>query len=266
MLPIKKIYIDTRFKTNDSRSHSEFNIDLPTTLLMPEDTGFYIDDVCIPHAWYTVNENVNDQVHFFVSHDGLRSATVPEGIYNITNLAAAIAQAMNASMTNNYFESEAELKTNVIRISLRPDFADRDWRIATDDELKFRNKTTELARSMDGLIKNFVSHGHNNQDFVSGYIDLVPIRNLYLSASGLGNFNTMTITGDRNIIKKIPVNASPGDLIFDQTVTGMDYLDCSRQTLSRISFQLKDIHGNIVDLHGNHFSFSIVFSRVQNGV
>ena len=56
MLPIKKIYIDTRFRTGDSRSHSDFSIDLPTTLLMPEDTGFYIDDVCIPHAWYTVNE------------------------------------------------------------------------------------------------------------------------------------------------------------------------------------------------------------------
>jgi hypothetical protein len=232
---------------------------------MPEDAGFYIDDVCIPHAWYTVNDNVNDQARFFASSDGLRSATVPEGIYNITNLAAAIAQAMNARMSDNFFESEAELKTNVIRISLRAAFADRNWRLATDSELKSANKTSELARSMNSLIKNFVSKGHNNQDFVSGYIDLVPIRNLYLSASGLGNFNTMTITGDRNIIKKIPVNASPGDLIFDQTVTGMYYLDCSRQTFSIISFQLKDIHGNVVDLHANHFSFSIVFPESKIG-
>ena len=51
MLPIKKIYIDTRFKSSDSRSDSDFKIDLPTTLLMPEDNGFYIDDVCIPHTW-----------------------------------------------------------------------------------------------------------------------------------------------------------------------------------------------------------------------
>jgi len=75
----------------------------------------------------------------------------------------------------------------------------------------------------------------------------------------------MTRRRDRNIVKKIPVNAASGDIIFDQTVTGMDYLDCSQQTLSRISFKLKDIHGNTDDLHGNHFSFSIVFSRVQNG-
>ena len=59
MLPIKKIYIDTRSKTLDYRSHSALNVDPPTTLLMPEDTGFYIDDVCIPTAWYTINENSN---------------------------------------------------------------------------------------------------------------------------------------------------------------------------------------------------------------
>ena len=45
MLPIKKIYIDSRFKTSPSESHSNFTIELPTTMLMPEDTGFYIEDV-----------------------------------------------------------------------------------------------------------------------------------------------------------------------------------------------------------------------------
>ena len=86
-----------------------------------------------------------------------------------------------------------------------------------------------------------------------------------MTSSGLGNFNTMTITGSRNVIKKVPVSAGHGDVIFDQVVTGMDYLDCSRQTLSRISFKLIDIFGRVLNLHNNHTSFSIVFSRVQNG-
>jgi len=105
----------------------------------------------------------------------------------------------------------------------------------------------------------------NNSPFVSGFIDLVPTRNLYLSGSGLGDFNTVTLSGNRNIVRQIPVNAGPGEIIFDQTVTGMDYLDCSSQTLSRISFQLKDAYGKTVNLRGNRFSISIAFSRVQNG-
>ena len=94
---------------------------------------------------------------------------------------------------------------------------------------------------------------------------MIPRRNLYLCCSGLGNFNTVTLNGNRNVVKKIPVTANPGDMIFDQTVTGMDYLDCSGQTLSRISFQLTDAYGNVINLHQNHFSFSLVFSRVQDG-
>ena len=80
MLPIKKIYIDTRFKSSDSRSDSDFKIDLPTTLLMPEDTGFYIDDACIPHTWYTVETGRNDKLHFGFNA-GSQIVSVPEGSY-----------------------------------------------------------------------------------------------------------------------------------------------------------------------------------------
>ena len=40
MLPVKKIYIDSRFKSSDSASDSDFKIDLPETVNMPEDTVF----------------------------------------------------------------------------------------------------------------------------------------------------------------------------------------------------------------------------------
>ena len=73
----------------------------------------------------------------------------------------------------------------------------------------------------------------------------------------------MSVSGERSIVKKIPVNAGYGEMIFDQSVVGIDYLDCSHQTLSRVGFQLKDVFGRVVDLHGNHFSFSIVFSRIS---
>jgi hypothetical protein len=31
---------------------------------MPEDTGFYIDDVCVPHTWYPVESGVNNSILF----------------------------------------------------------------------------------------------------------------------------------------------------------------------------------------------------------
>ena len=63
-LPIKKIYVDTKYKSAGSASNSNFKIDLPISLSFPENTGFYIDDVCIPHSWYVIEENVNDKLYF----------------------------------------------------------------------------------------------------------------------------------------------------------------------------------------------------------
>ena len=45
-LPCKKIYIDTRYKTADSVSSSNFKIELPYTLYMPNNTIFHLDDIC----------------------------------------------------------------------------------------------------------------------------------------------------------------------------------------------------------------------------
>ena len=56
MLPIKKIYVDSKYKTKDSISDANFKITLPQTMFLPDNTVFYIDDVAIPHSWYTVED------------------------------------------------------------------------------------------------------------------------------------------------------------------------------------------------------------------
>ena len=121
MLPIKKIYIDTRFRSSDFVSHSNFNIDLPTTFLMPEDTGFYIDDVCIPHSFFTTEEGVNDQLQYVYVDATTRTVTIPQGYYNITTLASAIADdGMDAVIGAPLVASEVNSKTNTLKISLAP--------------------------------------------------------------------------------------------------------------------------------------------------
>ncbi len=106
---------------------------------------------------------------------------------------------------------------------------------------------------------NFKDH-----DYVSGYIDLNPVRNLYLSSSNFGNFNTTSVTGDSTIIKKIPVNANYNELLFNNVILGSDYIDCSRQTLRQLNCKLRDIFGNQTNLTGNRWSFSILFCRNDN--
>ena len=51
MLPIKKIYVDSRHKTEDSISDSNFKFQLPYVLNLPSNAIFYISEISIPHIW-----------------------------------------------------------------------------------------------------------------------------------------------------------------------------------------------------------------------
>ena len=82
MLPIKKIYVDNRFKSSDSASHSDFKTDLPQNFLMPEDTGFYSKD--------------GRNAQLVVNYDGVvHFVAIDSGNYTATNLGVAIVDAIN---------------------------------------------------------------------------------------------------------------------------------------------------------------------------
>ena len=52
-------------------------------------------------------------------------------------------------------------------------------------------------------------------------------------------------------------------MIHDDAVLGIDYIDVSRQTLSRLEFQLKDSRGNLTHLPGNDWSCCLVFAKLK---
>jgi len=63
MLPIKKIYIDSRNRTTDSVDASNFKIQLPYTIEMPDNTVFFVTDVRIPHVYKLIEANTNDKLY-----------------------------------------------------------------------------------------------------------------------------------------------------------------------------------------------------------
>ena len=52
-------------------------------------------------------------------------------------------------------------------------------------------------------------------------------------------------------------------MLFDGAEAGFDFLDVSRRALQRIEFKLQDSFGKVLDLRGNHWSFSLGF-RLHN--
>ena len=81
-IPFSKIYIDTRFKTKDSISNSDFRYQLSRTGFMPEGTKFCVDEVNILYSWNTVEPGINDKL--CISYKALTSDTPIPRIVSIT--------------------------------------------------------------------------------------------------------------------------------------------------------------------------------------
>ena len=60
---------------------------------MPDDTGFYVEDVCLPVSWYTIETGKND-ILFFEFENVLKQAIIKEGNYTTQEFAAALNSAL----------------------------------------------------------------------------------------------------------------------------------------------------------------------------
>ena len=52
-------------------------------------------------------------------------------------------------------------------------------------------------------------------------------------------------------------------MILDSVVAPHDKIYCSKQLLNTVQFTLKNVHGNVIDLHGGHVSFSMIFQTIE---
>ena len=270
MLDIKKVYIDTRFKTPDSKSDSDFFIELPRSLNVPEDTICYVTDIVIPVSWLTIDTRNNTLYLYFMYHNGTtggHSITLPSKNYNGVSLAAALKTALN-TINTIYFDGMifdvVYTTDNEIVISQTNHFEAYVYLVSSADlqSGKYWNSVVskDNIQSMNGILRiGSKSYKLGQTTPYISHIDLLTIRNLYITSSTLASYNTVSNFDNDVIIKKIPVRAGPGQMLFDSADAGYDFLDVSRRALSRIDFRLQDSYGNIVNLRNNHWSFSLVF-------
>jgi hypothetical protein len=119
--------------------------------------------------------------------------------------------------------------------------------------------------SINSVIQN---HGLSTQHtptipYASGFLDFLRYNNIYIS-SNIGSYQTLgPRPGQKDIVRKVPVNASSGAVINSRIVSVHDLLDCAKICMSTIEFRFQDMWGNTINLNGCHVSFSLVFTMVK---
>ena len=294
---VKKVYVDSRFRTNDSVSNSDFKFELKEALDLPDNTVCYVDDICIPHTWRTIESHNNklyiifkteylvgggDQQGFAYNYDPF-ILNIPEGNYTGVALANAIQELLNNFSATFLFEAVYNPARGSITITANSeDMLEKSFIIPTDfgiitwmsnPDYPWKNREgiaqavdTDNLQSINGVLRNtdneFIPVSPQSdfyRTYESGFLDLLNIHNIYLHCPNLGHFNSIGVRGENSIIKKIPVSSSFGYLILDSVVSPHDKMDVSRQNVKTIQITLKDVYGTVINLHGASVSFSLVF-------
>ena len=239
-----------------------------------ENTVFYVDDVCVPHTWHTVEPNINDKLYLrlTVNHvDTDYLITLNPQTYNGSQLASEINSQINTTVfAGNASTTIASYNPQNQTISVS--ISGFDYKILTDNELRTLTWGGTISYNKNDLqsVNELLSNNENTSTTgtvatpVEFYLNLQPVRNIYLRSPNISSFNTIGCNGESSIIKKIPVTTNYGGMIFSTVTSGSDFLDCSKQTWKTLEFHLLDVNSNYINLHGSNVSFSIVLDKDLN--
>ena len=219
---MQKIYIDSRFRTANSKSESNFHVELPRSFNVPDGVVAHIDDIVIPVSWSTIDERNNiAYVNFYILNTQLYKVfTFDAKNYDGFTFATALQQKLTAAVVGfkhngipvvPVFSCVYEPLENNLTISITENpnaaFTGFKMQFFTDEKLRTTYTQPEPI-SINTII------GNRKETFITAispytcYLDLFNTRNLYLTSSALCSYDTVSNFGMDIIIKKIPCTAS----------------------------------------------------------
>ena len=264
MLPINKIYIDSRHRTSNSKSNTDFEIQLKESINLPDNCICVVTDIVFKNSFTTIEEfNQN----LYVRCNG-EDKIVPLSIrnYNIQELCLEMIDKLNSYFFGEptiFYGVEDVFNSQIVIATT----ANNTFRFFTDNELRTNSinwtgpwyDKTNLKSCNYVLSNHEVSEIHNRRKpYISDAVILENLDYVLLSSFGLGYTSYGSREGERHIIKKIPLNKymePHSHAYFDMT----DSIPVHKISLSRLKFQVSDSFGNILDSHGNHISFALLF-------
>ena len=219
---MQKIYIDSRFRTANSKSESDFNVELPRSFNVPDGVVAHIDDIVIPVSWSTIDER-NRNCYVKLTCGATNADTVFSFDYqNIEggNFAAQLAARLNwlfkDFVPKPVFVCDYDLNNNLITLSMtdaRTSQTEKDanpliLQIHTDATLALPPYNNSTPNTINTIIRNTVQRTIKAGAAYTCYIDLFGTRNLYLTSSALCGYDTVSNFGIDTITKKIPCTST----------------------------------------------------------
>lgn len=229
------------FDSNQRTAGANTNFTVTLTNPISRVKRVRITDIQIPFTFYTINNN-NNQLNFNNNVAALQTAVMTPGIYTADELAIEMQSKMNllfAGFTVAY--NAKTLKYN--------------WANGSNFEIL-------ISGTLDPFVGILSNSGVTTNFTAQGAVDIGGPNYLFIKSDKLIRpkiYKPIDNIINDNILYKIPISTGPGTVIMDKNIEnsfGIKY--GNNQTLDTIDFRLEDPDGNIVDLNGVNWSFTLI--------
>ena len=271
-LVVRKVFVDSRFRSEGT--NEDVTISLPQMIECPTNTVAYIDEITVPHSWYSVGDG-NRYLYLAEKVSSstfvIRKLDIPFGNYDGFKYKDALKLALNTNLHAGVpatYTVEYNPSTHKCTVTAPTGV---EIHFLTDHEIALNDLAHHLIlknnpKSGNGTIRNLgggVETNAQNYSYSStyetGFLDLLRVHNLYVFSNLAANLNTIGPNGQTGILAKCPVNQSYGTTIHERISSGHDYVDIGRQSLSQIKLSLRDAYSNLINLEKASWSCTICF-------
>ena len=275
-LTYKKVLVDSAFRLSQSRSSSDFIIELDQNMECPEGTRLHITEVSIPATFKTTEVGFFEYLHVMVFDNSdvfVKNFRVYLGnkIYFAEQLAYDMNEGMNSNTedlaTGGIFVYSYSSATRTVEFKIKDKL-----KIPTDTELKNyvnnqwnttqSNYDSSNPLSINYLLSNYVATSPI-ATWTSSYLNLVPFRAVYINSPELADHHLMSpSTYSSSIIRKVIVSEQLGGIINDTSAPlSEDYINVGGKNLKRLTCRITDDKSNTLNLYDIPCQFSLVFSH-----
>ena len=279
-LVYKKIFVDSKYRLPNSKSSSDFSIELNENMECPEGTRLHIVDISLPTSFKTTEIGFYEYLYVMIFDNSdvfVKNFRIYLGnkIYFAEQLAFDIHAGLNTNTEDlnagGIFNYAYSSSTRTVEFSIK-DGLNYKVKIPTDEELSnyvggVWNTTQANYNSNDPLSINYLLSNYIASSpltvWTSSYLNLVPFRYLFISSAALSDYRySAPNTYSSSIIKKILITQQLGGIVNDVgSSLSEDYIDVSNKNLKRLDFRITDERGVVMNLYNINVQFALLLSN-----
>ena len=265
---------DDAVRKEDSTSDTDLSFQFNRIVTVPVNynMNLSLNQIEIPHSWYTFDEDVSLKVKYLLNIVGTtpleQDMIIPKGFYTISSLKKKVGDVMASSTLNPKPPQWNILGTTFNQSTLKWYWSNASrfqfvWTVTKTDTLQMLQRFFGMPETAGKEWDSTPAQGGGEEMTSVSVADATRYHNLYITT---GDFSTGSIDSNyrttESALCKIPIDAPFGSIVNYKGSIDDGYLYQMR-SFNKISIALRDHRSQLIELNGARFNVSLLLQFIK---